>query len=116
MTTYRRFVETNDWEGETWTFWLQVDGNMTALAILGDVLDALNEDLVDVEFSLKDDEIDELTVETLVRYGESGYMHQHNKVSGSLSLPECFASMDFDAVTTALYKGGIEKLFTGGAE
>ncbi|WP_327139401.1 hypothetical protein [Nocardia sp. NBC_01327] len=124
MTTYRRFIETNDHEGETWNFWLQVDGNMTALAILGDQLDKLKA-LMDWPFDLTSEQLDEPEVDLLIRFGESGYMNQHNKINGSLRLPAILACGNFtgvtygdltDEVTDLLYKGGIEKLFTGGAE
>ncbi|WP_405490415.1 hypothetical protein [Nocardia sp. NBC_00511] len=124
MTTYRRFIETNDHEGETWNFWLQVDGNMTALDILGDRLDKLGH-LMDWPFTLTAEQEEEQEVDLLVRFAESGYMAQHNKVNGSLSLPKIFTSTDFtgldygdvtDQVTDVLYKGGIKKLFTGGAK
>lgn len=124
MTTYRRFVETNDNEGETWNFWLQVDGNMTALDILGDQLGKLQA-LIDWPFVLTADQADDREVDLLMKFGDSGYMNEHNKVDGSLSLPKIFTSTDFtgvgygdvtDEVTGLLYKGGIEKLFTGGAE
>lgn len=120
MTTYRRFIETNEHEGETWNFWLQVDGNMTALAMLGDHLDGLYEDFQEWDecpFVLEDDHLDGHEVDLLVRYGDEGYMNQHNKVDGSLTLPKDFSEANFETVTKYLYKGGIRKFFTaGGAE
>ncbi|WP_280357104.1 hypothetical protein [Nocardia otitidiscaviarum] len=114
MTTYRRFVEANEHEGESWNFWLQVDGNMTALAILGEHLDGLNGDLEDWDeppFVLKVDQLEGHEVDLLVRYGDEGYMKQHNKIDGSMRLPKNLPDMDADAVTDLLYKGGIERLF-----
>ncbi|MFJ4653784.1 hypothetical protein ACIP5Y_21165 [Nocardia sp. NPDC088792] len=116
MTTYRRFIETCDHEGETWNFWLQVDGNMTALAVLGDKLDAINEPLIDRPFVLEVDQLDEPEVDLLIRFGESGYFMQHNKIDGSLQLPKNFLALDFEAVTDHLYKGAIRDFFHGGAE
>ena len=112
MTTYRRFIETNDNEGETWNFWLQVDGNMTGLAILGDVLDKVNEGWIYQQpFVLVNDQLEEHEVDLLVRHGDSGYMDQHNKVDGSLQLPKDFTSADEETVTDYLYKGGIRDFF-----
>lgn len=119
MKTYRRYVETNDHEGERWTFWLQTDGNSTALAILDDVLTKHNGALGEYEdpmFVLGEEQILGNEVDVLVRFAESGYMKQHNKVDGSMSVPKGFASMDSETLTEHLYKGGIEKLFTGGAK
>lgn len=116
MTTYRRFIETNDNEGETWNFWLQVDGNITALAILGDHLDMLYEDFEEWDecpFVLEDDQLEGHEVDLLIRFGDSGYMDQHNKVEGSLMLPKDFGFADFEAVTKYLYKGGIRNFLQG---
>ncbi|MGX1809729.1 hypothetical protein ACWIGI_28745 [Nocardia sp. NPDC055321] len=114
MTTYRRFIETNDHEGEVWNFWLQVNGNMEALAILDDHLTMLNDELAahDIPaFVLEADQIEGHEVDLLARYGECDYMPQHNKVDGSLTLPNSFTAMDAEAVTELLYKGGIRDLF-----
>lgn len=123
MTTYRRFIETNDNEGETWNFWLQVDGNMTALAILGNHLDGLYEDFEEWDecpFVLEDDQLETHEVDLLVRYGDEygdeGYMNQHNKIDGSLTLPKDFTEGNFEAVTKYLHKGGIKKFFAAIAE
>lgn len=119
MITYRRFIETCDHEGETWNFWLQADGNSTALAILDDVLTKHNSALGehdDPVFVLSDEQILGNEADVLVRFAEDGYMKQHNKVDGSMSVPKGFASMDGEALTKHLYKGGIEKFFTGGAK
>lgn len=124
MTTFRRFVETNDHEGETWNFWLQVDGNKNTLDLLGDQLGKLQK-LIDWPFVLTAEQLEEREVDLLIRFGESGYMNQHNKVNGACWLPAVFATTDFtslvygevtDEVTDLLYKGGIQKLFTGGGE
>lgn len=119
MTTYRRFIETNENEGETWNFWLRVDGNMTAMAVLGNHLDGIYEDFEEWDecpFVLEDDDLEGHEVDLLVRYGDSGYMDQHNRVDGLLQLPADFAEADSEAVTKYLYKGGIRDFFKGGAE
>ena len=119
MTTYRRFVETNEHEGETWTFWLQADGNADALAILGNHLDGLYEDFGEWDecpFVLEDDQLEGHEVDLLALCSDSGYMNQHNKIEGVLRLPANFADLDFEAVSKCLYKGGIKGYFvdTGG--
>ncbi len=116
MTTYRRFIETNDNEGETWNFWLQVDGNAATLAILGNYLDGIYEDWDECPFVLEDDQLEGPEVDLLVRYGDSGYMNQHNKLDGSLRLPKDFTSADEETVTAYLYKAGILDFFKDGAE
>lgn len=113
MTTYRRFVETNEHE-ETWTFWLQVDGNVSGLDVLGNHLDGLYEDFGEWDgcpFVLEDDCLQGYEVDLLVRYGDSGYMDQHNKIDGLLRLPAGFAATDSEAATRLLRKGGIRHFF-----
>jgi hypothetical protein len=98
-----KFTENNDWEGETWHFWLQCDGNATALArLLVALHDTYDED---PEYTLDlDNPTDEATVDTLVEHAEGGYMASQNKVVGTLTLPEVFDFDDF-------YKGGIRDYF-----
>lgn len=107
-------VEMNDHEGETWTWWVQVNGNEDLLAILIDVF----EDCSDAseyfeEYALPEwprgETLTEPEVDLLVRWSDRGYYRAHNKVSGVLVLPTVFdeAVSPFDKVEE-LYKGGID--------
>lgn len=107
MTTFVWFRETNDHEGESWTFWLRRDGNEEALTALAKQLVEDGEKIeydypyqIDLTETLLEDQVD-----LLCDYAESGYYDSHNKVDGTLTLPENFSIMD------GLYKGGIRDLF-----
>lgn len=107
MTTYRRFIETNDSEGETWSWWLQVEGNELELDRLSGFLASFY-DSDDVLHGVAEDVITGPEVDLLVRFADVGYYRSQNKVDGFLSLPDDLAA----AFVDDLYKGGIRDLFT----
>ena len=116
MTTFVQFRETCDWEGETWCFWLQADGNIPALVSLSAILEEYAEQTddqysldLDVELSIHD-------VNVLVEYGDpsdDGYHSAHTRVTGKLHLPDDLLIVDVDGYKDLpkLYKGGIVHLF-----
>lgn len=104
MATYVKFVENNDWEGEEWTFWLQLDGNEDELTKLAEVIDGFDDEEDSFELD-RDVELTDHDVSVLVEHGGSGYMQNHNKVVGVLAVPD-------DLTADGLYKGGIRDLFT----
>lgn len=107
MTTYRRMIEANDNEGETWNWWLATAGNETALDRIKDFL--IEDDWDPSELGVTDDELSGPEVDLLVRFADAGYYMSHNKVNGLLELPE---TLDDDFVDAhALYKGGIRAFF-----
>lgn len=110
MTRYVKFTENNDHEGESWNFWLPVDGNEQELEVLA-VLVATDDEYPEYELDLDHPE-DETAVDAFVRRAkqvEGGYMDSDNKVTGVLTVPP---DLDVDK----LYKGGIKGLFKAGAE
>lgn len=105
MTTFVKFIEINDHEGETWRFYLQVDGNEKALEELKKRIAA---EIKYDEYTLTDERLTESDVDVLVRHSDCGYMDYENKVTGTLVLPyEKGVTID-----EVLYKGGIRDLFT----
>lgn len=106
-----RFVETNDHEGETWNFWLQMNGNEEALDGLVGYLED-HEDDEDV-FVLADDELSDSEVDLLVRFASGDYMPSHSKVVGRLVLPDGFEGK---TPNDLFYKGGITDFFTAAIE
>lgn len=110
MTTYRRFIENNEHEGETWSFWLQVDGNEETLKLFAEQLDSAQKDRFDPPYELTGDTLGDHDVDVLAEYGGQGYMDLHTKVAGRLSIPD-----EFEHDLDLLYKGGIRDFFTGGA-
>lgn len=106
-TMFVRFVESNDHEGETWSWWLQVTGNAKEITKLAGLLDTGDEPW----FVLHLTEIEpESAVDLLVRYADQGYYASHNKVVGTLACPDVLG--DADDKLALLYKGGIRDLFT----
>lgn len=109
MTQFARLRETNENEGETWNFWLQVDGNEAEVSKLAALLD----DLFDEEDSYDEDPYDltgdiesEQVVDVLVLYAEDGYMSSHQKITGRFTCPD-----DLGECGDKLYKGGIKSMF-----
>lgn len=111
-----KFTERNQHEGETWRFYLQVDGNEDQLDKLWDLLiDANTEEDEDFAYDLSDrneETLPEEHVDVLVKHaGGDGYRSAHEKVVGRFVCPDSLGDGADD-----LYKGKIAKLFTGGAE
>lgn len=106
MTMFVPFTEVNDWEGETWTFWLQLEGNERELVSLKELIskyelhEEYNLDLNDIE--------SEEAVDRMVSRAQCGYMSSDNKVSGRFVCPEDSSSTSLDE---DLYKGGITDFF-----
>lgn len=98
MKIYTIFRECNDWEGETWNFYIPTEGNESEIAKLA--LAIKNSP----EYSLEGS-IDESDVDVLVKHDEGGYMAFHNKLSGKLSIGTLHITVDDDP----LYKGGIKE-------
>jgi hypothetical protein len=116
-----KLTEENEWEGETWRFWLQVDGNEDALLRLHVALDALAALYRDGEpgspFVLDsiDHAKDESYVDVLIEQAdeeEGGYMASDHKVTGVLRVPDWPAPTDFGGrIEQDLNKGGVCELF-----
>lgn len=110
-----KFIERNEWEGETWVHWLQVEGNEAELTKLWNLLaDAQSEegdeDTEEPEFELVDFEKETLSeehVDVLVKHTECGYMAAHTKVVGKFVCPD-----ELGDGGRAFYKGDITKHFT----
>jgi hypothetical protein len=108
-----RFSETNEWEGETWQFYIPLAGNEKALEDLrtkladADLQDQDGEGDGERVFTLEADPLPEVEVDVLVANGaDDGYMPEHTKLTGTLVLPESSGV----ELGQALYKGGIRNL------
>lgn len=102
------FVEENDWEGETWTFWLQLDGNEDELVHLYELLsdqETYTLDLNDVE--------SEDAVDRIVARAGVGYFHSDNKVTGRFVCPQPTGDWGNrqEFLDDKFYKGRIEDHF-----
>lgn len=110
----RRFVkltEVNQWEGETWHWWLQLDGNTQELDKLAVFIERTSsEDDDDDQYYLNMDKTRfEDEVDLLVEESDYGYSRTHNKVVGILNL----GNLDLiDDAGQILRKGNIEEFFS----
>ena len=77
-----RFTERNDNEGETWNFWLQLDGNEEALNLLKSELDGSADRWLVDAYELNMSPIPESEVDILVKHTRRGYFAYENKVTG----------------------------------
>lgn len=109
-----RLKENNEWENETWYFWLQRNGNEEALANLANLLDS-NEMLSDT-FTLgltvvnPEEEVDKLVKQAAEDYEEDGgYTYEHNKITGTFVWPTEERSVEDWAQD--LNKGSVEDFF-----
>ncbi|WP_063042252.1 MULTISPECIES: hypothetical protein [Nocardia] len=100
---FRRLIENNDHEGETWNWWLQVDGSEEELARLEELMAKFDSEF----FTLTDDIENREVVDLLVRYSALAYYADHNLVLGVLTLPDLSRYERADDVTDLLYKGRI---------
>lgn len=118
MSDFAKLIEHNDHEGETWIFFLQIDGNEENLAKLKGLIDQYDEDGNEYELSL--DPIPEQIVDNLTEHGNdaSGYMPLFNKVTGTLrdfeegDIVERYGEGDDTwHELDGLYKGQIKRLY-----
>jgi hypothetical protein len=105
-----KFTEENDWEGETWRFYLQLEGNEEALDELTLLVEKM-ENWGEESYSLDLDPLEEEEVDILVKHSDSGYMDYHQKVEGFLEIPDNANELSEEDLFSLFYKGGIRKLF-----
>lgn len=98
-----QMVENNDHEGESWSRWLQLDGNEEAIELL---ITFIEDESEEESYEFTGVEADEAEVLVLVRLGNFGYGYgaQHTMYRGTLTLPNGFEVND-------IYKGKIEDFF-----
>lgn len=83
---YIKLTENNDWEGETWYFFLQQEGNEEAIAYLQD---ELSDDELSWQYEINTNPIPENEVDVLVKHfggDTSGYMPLVTKFKGYVDL------------------------------
>lgn len=97
---YYRLSENNEWEGETWHFYIPVEGNEEEMV-------KLKEKYIDGEiYCVSIKKFTEERVDILCEDdNNTSYMNKHNKLKGKLTVPENLSPKTDDP----LYKGGICK-------
>jgi len=78
---YATFIEHNEWEGETWRFYIPIKGNVHELKALEKWINNLE----DRSYELDWDPIPEKEVDILVKHSDIGYGADHNKLNGKLN-------------------------------
>lgn len=119
--TFGVWVENNEWEGETWRWYIPKKGNKEALAILEAVVAVLWNDFdASEEFDYYETDMTMQEAERRVEElrGDTGSRPAHNIILGlDLAKLEGFletfkAEQDdgnaYDLLTSPFYKGGIE--------
>lgn len=102
MSKYAQLTENNDWEGETWHFYIPIEGNEATLDRLADTLTLMADEAFELELA----PIPEMEVDILVkRGGDTSYMAAHNKLAGRLVLT--------DEHLTTLAAGDVDPLYKG---
>lgn len=99
MGDYLRFTEENDWEGETWNFYIPIENNEAALSHLRTLIEGQN------QYELGTEPFSKKTVKTLDRNSRVEYMALENRLSGILLLPDRIDWENDDP----FYKGGISE-------
>lgn len=114
-----KFREYNDNEGESWNFWLQLDGNESELQDLDKLINTAEMGGSE-SFSLDmKNPIHESEVDILVKHTEGGYMNDHNKVTGTFKCPDIKINPEweeipdefFEELDDTFYKGDIARHF-----
>jgi hypothetical protein len=108
MTTYATFTENNQWEGETWRFHIPIEGNEQSLNRLLAALTSGVGPAQPASYRLSLEPVDEATVDDRVALGGGDYMHEDNKLSGRLVLPDDLLGAIVN--DDLLYKGGVKDL------
>lgn len=113
-----KFTENNDNEGESWNFWLQLDGNEESLQRLKDEIDSTSDQTLSDSYKLDLTPVPENDVNVLVRYSRRGYMMYENKVVGKFvfEVPTDDEVNDFHDTKAEYYyekwyKGGLAEKF-----
>lgn len=105
-------TEYNDHEGETWSFWLQLDNNEAELKKLADLLE---DEMYEEQLSLSMTPTPEDEVDILVKHSRGNYMCDHSKITGEFTMPEIPEGYDYDDQSEFyieyFYKGGIKDSF-----
>ncbi len=101
------FTEENEWEGETWTTWLQVDGNEEELGKLAELIEYSQIYHIDLT-----DEVEECVAQRICDRADMGYMWSDWMLKGKFTCPVNEHNLtEQEFCDEAFYKGRIENHF-----
>jgi|ERR1044072_3134392 hypothetical protein len=100
---FYQITEHNDWEGETWKFYLVKDGNEKYIDKLKKAVEKFDEygDVLEISETL----VPEFEVDILVKHADSNYMMSHNKVDKVLD-PKTLVTKNQEKFFDHINKGG----------
>jgi hypothetical protein len=108
-SSYRRLIEHNPWESETWNFYIPIAGNEKILNLLEDFLEQFKDTEFTEQFEMPRHILSETEVDVLVKYANNdGYLCSQNKLQGRLDINSLlFDDETPDTIANLLNKGGI---------
>ena len=108
-----KFTEHNEWEGESWNFWLQLDGNEKELKELQAWLGTFDDDGEVYELDMTP--VEEDKVDFVVQNVDgTDYLHENTKVTGVFTCPSFTDDSDkegWEQLNDHFYKGEIASHF-----
>lgn len=108
IKNYVKFIERNEWEGETWRFYIPLEGNESALKELEAALRSAGGESSAEYYELSMKPIPESKVDALVEHSGDGYMAYHNKLAGTLTIAPGVLALLASYKDDPFYKGGIK--------
>ena len=98
-----KLTERNDWEGETWNFYIPIKDNETAIKKLSELIKKYP------SYTLSLLPINENEIDNLIKNDDhTSYMATHNKLSGRLDFKD-YPNKSTNGIDDPFYKGDIEK-------
>jgi hypothetical protein len=111
---YYCFEEMNDWEGETWHFYIPVKGNEEAVVLLRENIEKVCKalDIEECSFIIHKETYAKKEIDIASKFDECTYMGGHNILKGRLEVPPFPDSVNerIDDYFDPFYKGGIRDM------
>jgi len=108
MRLYKRLIETNDWENERWSWYIEWEGNQVALNLLETKLKQYDPN--GEQYKLDGKIYNEKEVDLLVEHAEEGYYRSHNKLKGKLRKYTIENIYSLETLEYVLAKGSIREI------
>ena len=97
---YQEFIENNDWEGETWSHFVKIEGNEDKVAKIKQLFEEFGGEVFVVGKVQ-----DTTTADVLVENSDSGYMARYAFSSKLPSLEDLNGISDHVTLSDVFYKG-----------
>jgi hypothetical protein len=100
---FYQIIEHNEWEGETWKFFLVKEGNEKFIEKFKNAIKRFDE--YEEYFEIKEELVPEFEVDILVKHADSKYMMSHNKCDKILD-PKIIKVKNKEVFFSSSNKGG----------